>query len=210
MTSIGYAPGSTTLGGIAYQLDALGQQIHVDGSYGRVALPSASGPATYDAGDQRAGTTYDGDGNVTAAGTRTYTWNARGQVTAAGTTTYGYDALGRQAARTAAGTTTSYLYDGLNAVQEKAGTATADPLTCGVDEVFARNSRSLLTDALGSTIGSANTSSVAGEHTYDPFGTTTVTGDDRGNPARFAGRSDEGNGLYQYRNRFYSTTDQRS
>jgi RHS repeat-associated protein len=130
-------------------------------------------------------------------------------MTAAGTTTYGYDALGRQADRTAAGTTTSYLYDGLNAVQEKAGTATAHLLTGGVDEVFARNSGSLLTDALGSTIASADTSSVAGECTYDPFGTTTVTGDDQGNPARFAGRSDEGNGLYQYRNRFCSTAGQR-
>ncbi|MFI1992876.1 IPT/TIG domain-containing protein [Actinoplanes sp. NPDC020271] len=207
LTSIGYARGTTTLGAITYQLDALGRRVHVDGSYGRVALPAASAATTYDAGDQRAGVTYDGDGNVTRDSAGAYTWNARGQLTAAGATTYGYDALGRQATRTAAGTTTSYLYDGLNAVQETVGTSTTNLLTGDVDEVFARNARSLLTDALGSTIASADTS-VAAEYTYDPFGGTTLTGDDQGNRTRFAGRSDEGGGVYQYRNRFYSATAQ--
>ncbi|WP_285473472.1 RHS repeat-associated core domain-containing protein [Actinoplanes sp. NBRC 101535] len=208
VTRIGYAQGTTTLGAITYQLDLLGRRIHVDGSYGRVALPAATTAATYDAADQHTGTTYDPDGNVTADSGGTYTWNARGQLTATATTTFGYDALGRQNTRTASGTTTSYLYDGLNVIRETTGTSTTNLLTGDIDEVFARNSRSLLTDALGSTIASADTA-VAAEYTYDPFGSTTVTGDDQGNPARFTGRADEGSGLYQYRNRFYSPATQR-
>jgi RHS repeat-associated protein len=211
LTSVTYTRGSTTLGAINYKLDALGRPTHTDGSYARVALPAASPAVAYDAANQRSGNTYDDDGNVTADGIHTYTWNARGQLTAATktgqSTTYGYDGTGRRSTRTAAGTTTSYTYDGQNVVQEKS-TTTTNLLTGGLDEVFTRGTRSLLTDALGSTIASADTTTVAGEYTYDPFGTTTVTGDDQTNPARFTGREDEGDGLYYYRARYYSTTQQ--
>ncbi|MEV0842262.1 RHS repeat-associated core domain-containing protein [Actinocatenispora sera] len=44
------------------------------------------------------------------------------------------------------------------------------------------------------------------EYTYQPFGATTTTGADDGNPTRFAGREDDGNGLYYNRNRYYNTT----
>ncbi|BCJ55388.1 hypothetical protein Asp14428_68630 [Actinoplanes sp. NBRC 14428] len=213
LTGITYTRGSTTLGAITYRPDALGRPVHVDGSYARVALPAASAAVTYDAADQRAGNSYDDDGNVAGDGVRTYTWNARGELTAATkagqTITYAYDGAGRRAARTAAGVTASYLYDGPNVVQEKAGTTTTNVLTGGVDEVFARGGRSLLSDALGSTIASADATSVPAEYTYDPFGATTVSGDDQGNPARFTGREDEGDGLYYYRSRYYSASQQR-
>jgi RHS repeat-associated protein len=42
------------------------------------------------------------------------------------------------------------------------------------------------------------------EYTYEPFGATTVTGNDLGNPTRFTGREDDPSGLYYYRARFYS------
>jgi RHS repeat-associated protein len=81
-------------------------------------------------------------------------------------------------------------------------------LTGGVDEVFNRTTtggdRSLLTDALGSTIAGADSHSIGVEYTYEPFGATTVTGDDLGNPTRFTGREDDPSGLYYYRSRFYS------
>ncbi|HET6482782.1 MAG TPA: RHS repeat-associated core domain-containing protein, partial [Actinoplanes sp.] len=212
LTSINYTRGSTTLGTITYQLDPMGRPVHVDGSYARIALPAAAAAVTYDAADQRSGNTYDPDGNVTADGVRTYTWNARNQLTGTTTaglsTTYGYDGTGRRATRTAAAATTSFLYDGPNAVLEKTGSTTTTILSGGVDEVFTRNSRSLLTDALGSTVASADTSAVAAEYTYDPFGATTATGDDQANPTRFTGREDDGNGLYYYRNRYYSTSQQ--
>ena len=54
-----------------------------------------------------------------------------------------------------AGATTSFVYDGANAVQERqGGTATANKLTGGVDQVFRRTdangSRTLVPGALGS------------------------------------------------------------
>jgi RHS repeat-associated protein len=187
-------------------------------------VPAAYGPAVYDAGNQvtTVGTTsynYDADGNLTSDGVTGYTWNARGQLTASTTagaqSTYGYDGLGRRTAKTTARATTGYLYDGLNTVAELAGTTpTATMLTGGTDQVFTRTSggttNSLLTDALGSTIGVADpTGTVTGEYSYQPFGATTLTGTDGGNPTRYVGREDDGSGQYYNRARYYSTTDQR-
>jgi RHS repeat-associated protein len=50
---------------------------------------------------------------------------------------------------------------------------------------------------------------VTGEYTYQPFGATTLTGTDAANPTRFAGRDDDGSGLYYNRARYYSVGDQR-
>lgn len=218
LKTIGYSRGTTSLGAINYTLDPLGRLIHSEGSYARVQLPAAYGPATYDDANQlttAGGATfgYDDDGNLASDGTATYAWNGRGQLTSYAkpgmTVTYGYDGLGRRASRTAGGTTTGYLYDGLNAVQETNGTAvTASMLTGGLDEVFSRTtsagSQSLLSDALGSTVALASASAIGAEYTYDPFGTTSVTGDDGGNPTRFTGREDDGNGLYYDRARYLS------
>jgi len=86
-------------------------------------------------------------------------------------------------------------------------------LTGGVDEVFSRTasdgSLSLLRDRLGGTIAGASGSAVDAEYTYAPFGATTITGNDLGSPSRFTGREDEGDGLYYYRARYYSATQQR-
>jgi RHS repeat-associated protein len=127
---------------------------------------------------------------------------------------YGYDGLGRRTSRDVGGTSTGFLFDGLNTVQELTGsTPTANLLTGGVDEVFSRStgagSRSLLNDGLGSTLGLADGTSVGAEYTYSPFGATSVSGDDAGNPVRFTGREDDPSGLYYYRSRFYSPTTSR-
>ncbi|MEV6350583.1 RHS repeat-associated core domain-containing protein [Actinoplanes sp. NPDC051851] len=218
LTGITYQHGGTVLGNIAYTLDAVGQPVRLAGSYARVALPEEYGPVAYDAADQVGGDTYDADGNLTSDGAATYTWNARGELTGYDTPSlsvdYGYDGLGRRSSRSTGGTTTGYLFDGLNAVRESvAGTVTASSLTGGLDEVFARTTedgtQALLTDALGSTVATAAAGTVGAEYTYDPFGATTVEGDDAGNTVRFTGREDEGEGLYYYRNRYYSTARQR-
>ncbi|WP_326943784.1 IPT/TIG domain-containing protein [Amycolatopsis sp. NBC_01307] len=224
ITAIGYAKAGAALGDLSYAYDPAGRLTQAGGSYARGDVPAAYGPAVYDAANQLtslAGVarTYDADGNPTSDGTTSYVWDARGQLASSAragvSTTYAYDGLGRRTGKTTAGVTTGYLFDGLNVVQElTGGTPSANLLTGGVDEVFARTSggttRSLLTDRLGSTIAVADgAGTVTGEYTYQPFGATTLTGDDGGNPTRFTGRDDEGNGLYQYRSRYYSTTDQR-
>lgn len=77
-------------------------------------------------------------------------------------------------------------------------------LSGGVDQFFVRGNRSLLTDGIGSTVALADpTGAVTGTYTYEPFGRTTATGDGTTNPYRFAGREDDGAGLYNYRARFY-------
>ncbi len=75
------------------------------------------------------------------------------------------DATGRRRGKTIGGTTTNFLYDGLNLVQEltSGGTPTANLLTgLGIDETFSRAEASgtstLLSDALGSTLALASVS----------------------------------------------------
>ena len=74
-----------------------------------------------------------------------------------------YDGVGRRVRKTVDGTTTKYLYDGANIVQEQdsSNVATANVLTgLGIDEVFlhtdSAGAKSFLTDALGSTIALAD------------------------------------------------------
>ncbi|TCO55791.1 RHS repeat-associated core domain-containing protein [Actinocrispum wychmicini] len=225
VTAISYTGNAgTTLGDLAYTFDAAGRPIHLGGSYARADIPAAYGPATYDAANQlstvgSATYTYDNTGNLTGDGTTTYTWNARSQLTATArpglSINYGYDGLGRRSTQSGGGTTTGYLYDGLQPVQELSGsTPTANLLTGGLDQVFTRTTsaggNTLLTDALGSTLGVANSSgTVTGEYSYQPFGATTLSGTDNGNPYRFAGRENDGNGLYYNRARYYSPSQQR-
>jgi RHS repeat-associated protein len=78
-----------------------------------------------------------------------------------------------------------------------------------VDEVFMRTDSSgsftPLKDALGSTIALVDSNGhVQTSYTYDPFGGTSVTGTSSPNEFQYTGRENEGNGLYFYRNRYYS------
>jgi YD repeat-containing protein len=58
-------------------------------------------------------------------GTTTYTWDSRNRLAAiSGPTTsasFAYDALGRRIGKTINGVTTSYQYDGLDAIRESGG-----------------------------------------------------------------------------------------
>jgi RHS repeat-associated protein len=150
-------------------------------------------------------------------GTQTFTWNERDQLTAtsSGSGTFAYDALGRRIAKTVAGTSRSYLYDGGDIVFA----ATWVPASSwaitggGIDDVLWRReeplsggsaiSRSFLTDALGSTVGlSDGSNALSSSYTYEPYGKTTATDT---NPFRFTGREDDGaTGLQFNRARYYS------
>lgn len=163
---------------------------------------------------------YDANGNLTSDGTNTYTWDARNHLTAisgAATASFTYDAFGRRASESMGATTTQFLYDRLNPVQEiQGGTPSANLLTGGrLDEYFARtdssnNVSTLLTDRLGSTIGLVSSGqSMATSYTYQPFGATTSTGAANGNSYQFSGRENDATGLYFYRARYYSPTFQR-
>jgi RHS repeat-associated protein len=99
-------------------------------------------------------------------------------------------------------------------VQELSGTTpTANLLTGGADEYFTRTDSSwtanFLTDALGSTVGLADSSgTVQTAYSYEPFGNTTVSGSST-TPYQYTGRENDGTGLYFNRARYYSPTLQR-
>jgi RHS repeat-associated protein len=105
---------------------------------------------------------------------------------------------------------TSFLYDGPNPVQELSGTVpTANIWSGGLDEVFQRTDGAgtvvPLADALGSTIALVDPSGVVKTtYSYEPFGNTSTVGAPSSNPSQYAGRENDGNGLYYYRARYYS------
>jgi RHS repeat-associated protein len=106
--------------------------------------------------------------------------------------------------------TTQYLYDGMNAIQEKNGaTVNANLLAgAGLDQWFGRTESGAsvvyLPDALGSTLALANSSQViATSYTYEPYGATTATGAASANTLAYAGRENDGTGLYYNRARYY-------
>jgi len=77
------------------------------------------------------------------------------------------------------------------------------------DEVFLRTdasgARSFLVDRLGTTLALADSSgALQTQYSYDPFGQTTTTGPSSANAQQYAGRENDGTGLYFYRGRYYS------
>jgi RHS repeat-associated protein len=224
LTALTYKLSGTPIGDLTYGYDANGRRVSIGGSYTRTNLPAGLVSATYDDANQIAtwaGTSfaYDDNGNLTSDGSKSYSWNARNELTGiggGGSASFAYDAAGRRRSRTVGSTTTQFLYDGLNPVQELAsGTPVANLLTgLDIDEYFTRTdasgSRNLLTDALGSTIVLADGSgSVQTEYTYEPFGSVTTSGSSSANTFGFTGRENDGTGLNYYRARYYHPTLQR-
>jgi len=219
LTSLTYTLSGNTLGNLTYTYDLAGNRTSVGGSWARTGLPASLTSATYDAANRIAtwaGTsfTYDLHGNLTSDGTTTYTSNARNQLislSGGASAGFAYDGTGRRRGKTISSTTTNFMYDGLNLVQELSGGApTANLLTgLGIDETFTRSDGSgpstLLVDALGSTLALTNAAgTVQTLYTYDPFGSTTASGATSANATQFTGRENDGTELYFHRARYYS------
>jgi RHS repeat-associated protein len=214
VTGITYKFNTSTLGDLSYSYDSLGRRTLINGSFAQTGLPGAVTSATYDAANELtnwngAVISYDLNGNMLSDGTNAFSWNARDQIATLNSVSLQYDAF-RRRTQNAAGK--SFLYDGANAAQEVSGsTVLANMLNGGIDEIFTRADSSgaftPLTDALGSTIalvdGSGN---IATTYAYDPFGNTTVSGAANANAFQYTGRENEANGLYFYRERYYSPT----
>jgi RHS repeat-associated protein len=223
LLTINYQLGAALLGNLTYTYDLAGRRTTAGGSYGQTNLPSPLTTATYNANNQliqfgSSTLTYDANGNLTSDGTHTYTWDARNHlasISGAVSASFAYDPFGRRAAKTMGALTTSYLYDGVNPVQELSGGAPTANLLTGLhaDEYFQRTDANgpanFLTDALGSTMAlTGATGSTLSLYTYDPFGNMTMTGSSS-NPYQYTGREDDGTGLYYYRARYYSPVYQR-
>jgi RHS repeat-associated protein len=221
LTGLTYSLNSNTLGNLTYSYDMAGRRTTIGGTYARTGLPNAQSTTAYDAANEltmwgSATPTYDSNGNVLSDGTNSYVWNARNQLASMNMSaqSFRYDPLGRRVAKTILTTTTSYLYDAVNPVQELSGTTpTANLMTGGVDEYFQRTDSAgpanFLSDALGSTLALTNSSgSDLGQYTYDPFGNTSVSGSSA-STYQYAGRENDGTGVYFYRARYYNQATQR-
>ena len=220
LTSITFAHSGTTIGDLSYTYDAAGNRVTVGGSLAATGLPSAVNSTTYDAANRltawgSASLTHDLNGNLTNDGTNSYTWNARNQLASMSggvSASFAYDAIARRTTRVIASTTTQYVYDSVNAVQELDGalTPTANLITSlNVDGALVRTDSggavALLADALSSVIALAdNSGTLITHYTYEPFGLTSATGATSANRTEFTGRDDDGTGLYFYRARYYS------
>ncbi len=247
VTSLTYKHSTTTIGTLTYTYDPDGRRSTVGGSLAAVTIPTAyECTNTYNADNEMtkycgvddafAVPTYDSNGQMTSDGPDTYTWDTRRHLSAIGgysSATYvgacpersRRNALGRRMSKNIAGTTTQFLYDGLNPLQElnSSGGVIANMLTgLNIDEYFTRTepaccgALSYLTDALGSTESMANSSgTVEVQYQYDPFGDTALTllNDATTNSYQFTGRENDGIGiaddLYYYCGRYYNAAFQR-
>jgi RHS repeat-associated protein len=221
LTGLTYTLNSNTLGNLTYGYDVAGRRTGVGGSYAQTGLPNAQAITGYDAANELTGwgtatPSYDANGNMLSDGTNSFVWNARNQLTSMNMAgeSFQYDPLGRRVAKTILTTTTNYLYDRVNSVQELSGTTpTANLLTGGVDQYFQRTDSSgaanFLSDALGGTLALTNsTGSSIAQYTYDPYGNTTAVGSST-NSYQYTGRENDSTGMYFYRARYYSSTFQR-
>ncbi|MES2832017.1 MAG: RHS repeat-associated core domain-containing protein [Pseudomonadota bacterium] len=216
---------ATIIGDLAYTYDKAGLRIKSSGSLAQTDMPPADvlGVA-YDANNRLtswAGKafSYDANGNLLNDGERSYTWNARNQltgITGAATANFQYDAMNRRIGKTINGSTTGYLYDGANFVQEKDGTTStagvrAQLLTGGIDEILARysaaNSEHFHTDANNNVVQSTDAAQATStSYRYDAYGKTTQTNVTAvsTNSQQYTGRENDGTGLYYYLARYHS------
>jgi RHS repeat-associated protein len=173
---------------------------------------------TYELGQAGASTTftYDANGNLIGDGSKTYEWDANNRLIAVkqgGSTlaSFTYGGGGRRSTKTAGGVTTTYVYDGLQFLEERPGVGSTKRYVYGpgIDQEFAQVSSGAasynVADHLGSVVrvtDSAGAPILSRE--YDPWGTLL-----QGSTApgyAYTGREwDPESGLYYYRARYYDS-----
>ena len=233
LLTIGHVKTPTTIEALTYTYDKSGNRItQLRQNAAASSLPTAVGAPNiaYDAANEltrwNSATTnlmYDSNGNLTTEAqggvTTTYTWDARNRLTGISrtglTASFVYDGLGRRKSKTINGTTTGFWYDANDVYAELNGATPSATYIRGlsIDEPYIRKGASdefYEGDALGSSLvltdaaGASQTT-----YTYEPFGNTTQTGTASTNVFQYAGRENDGTGLYYYRERYYNPSLQR-
>ena len=221
---------------VNYGYDANGNRISMDRPSVNLPLPNAASNTSYNEANQMLSfndknIVYDNNGNMisvtNSCGTTNYTWDVRNRLVGINgfntdcsslTASFKYDALNRRIEKTINSTTTKYLYDGMDIIQElnQDSSVKANYIRgLNIDEPLARikadgSTRYYQTDALGSVIALTDENGVVKTtYTYDPFGNVTVSGEYSDNPFEYTGRENDGTGLYYYRYRYYSPELQR-
>jgi RHS repeat-associated protein len=228
LTTIVHQGAAGLIESLTYTYDAAGNRISLNRENGTATLLPAAVQAAYDVANEQtkfgnplpasANLIYDANGNLAsqtdATGTTTYTWDKRNRLTAVSgpglSASFVYDALGRRVSKTINGLTTQFLYDGSDIMQEIGGSAVGVTYlrTLSVDEPFIKQvttgNEYYHIDAIGSTLALTNDAGTATtNYGYEAFGKTATTGTST-NALRYAGREDDGTGLYYNRARYYS------
>jgi YD repeat-containing protein len=104
--------GGSVNGVIGYQYDPVGNRLKRTST----VAPVPAATYAYDANDRLTTDTYDQDGNTTASGGNTYAYDFENHLTTENTNAVAivYDGDGNRVAKTAGGTTTTYLVDDRN------------------------------------------------------------------------------------------------
>ncbi|WAT14759.1 RHS repeat-associated core domain-containing protein [Xanthomonas fragariae] len=211
--------GQAALGSLGYGYNSVGQLVAQTGTHASQSLPPASSGNSFDDNNRQTkannvALSYDESGHLLNDGSRKYVWDDRdrlSEIQQGGTTiaSFSYDALGRRTVKTEGGTSTQYLYDGEDVVQETQGSTVNPILTgLGIDQRYARNDTGgrtyFLTDQLGSTRLLTNAAGgVVQRYEYDPYGATAQSSTAYTNPYQYTGREKDSSGLYYYRARYY-------
>ena len=96
-------------GSVSYSLDPVGNRLSQTSSLHNVPTVGFS----YSVDDTLLGETYDGNGNVTATGGKTFSYDSQNELISAngGAVTVMYDGFGNRVSKTANGVTTKYLVE---------------------------------------------------------------------------------------------------
>jgi len=226
LTSIIYkAIGGSVVGDLIYQYDLDGQLVEKGGGLVKALQTPEMNDLTHDLAAKMSGANgvtlnYDENGNLASDGATLYVWNARDQLVEIRTmqggvvAQFSYDALGRRQQKTVYGDTTKYVYDKLDAVQERGSDSQlkAVYVTGTLDErlqriLLAGSSNRIdtyIVDHLGSTLALKDLSGSSDvTYSYDAYGNSQANVQDV-NPFQFTGRENDGTGLYYYRARNYA------
>jgi RHS repeat-associated protein len=215
----------SVVGDLAYQYESNGYVVEKGGSMAQLSQLGDLIGATYDSAAKMTSSngiplTYDLNGNLASDTTMTFVWNARNQLVELRTSQgvliaqFSYDAEGRRRQKTVNGVRSTYVYDNLDAVQEKDSNARikAVYIFCALDEPLQRilpdvaltRIDTYISDHSGSVLALKD---MAGEtvvsYSYDAYGNGLSSIEDS-NPFQFTGRENDGNGIYYYRARYYS------
>ena len=218
LTGITHLGPSGIIEALTYQYDAVGNRTSLTRNNGTASLlPAAVASTTYDAANEQtafagAALTYDNNGNLTNDGVNTYTWDGRNRlvsISGGATALFTYDALGRRTSKTINSVVSQFVYDGNNITAEIGGGAMGASYlrSLNIDELFVRQgitNEYYHADHIGSTIKLSDaTGASSTTYNYEPFGRSVATGPST-NFFQYAGRENDGTGLYFNRARYYS------
>jgi RHS repeat-associated protein len=204
-------------GSLSYSLDPVGNRLSQASSLHNVPTVGF----TYGPDDTLLSETYDGNGNVTATGGKTFSYDSQNELISAngGTVTVMYDGFGNRVSKTANGVTTKYLVDDLNPTgytqvfDELTGSTVTRTYTYGlqrisenqvVDSVWTPSFYGY--DGFGTVRQLTNTAgAVTDTFEYDAFGNAiTHTGTTPNNYLYRGEQFDPDLGLYYLRARYYN------